>query len=529
MSIQGQDSFVPTWSGDPADFESYATACRWYQKATKESERKLVVARLWSRLQGAAKSVVKHLDPDQYESESGLQAFLQVLRSSPLQQLPISDSFNRLEKWNHLRRGDKETITELIVREEVLFTELQQALVRARRDRGSELSTVREDPLAGEAEEQPPGTPSRSPIGAFRRRNATRVDGGVIREPAAQLEQTGNDFFSDEMRGYRLLKSCRLSGSERQNVLVQTSNTTHFVLIRRALRTLFADESDRRPRDRFPGKIWWTDEWSDDWDDSGWHSAEWSPTSAYGSEHDAFWADWEWTNDDWSDDWNWDEQGIDWNEELVEPDEQANGPEEASLREAYNIATEASRTLKGAREAVRKVRQARGYYSPEASTGKGLTKNGGNSSKGSKGKSKSKGKQTFGPCFICGKSDHGYRQCPDRHSAYGGKGKPSKGKFFKGKGKGQSKGVFHFHSDYSNDEIQMDIFSSQWDQHALNERKPTWAFLDTGATENAIGEDSLQDMIDAGNFKYHVDVMDRPVFRFGNGQKLGWSGLVVSS
>ena len=296
-------------------------------------------------------------------------------------------------------------------------------------------------------------------------------------------------------------------------------NTTHFVLIRRALRTLFADESDRRPRDRFPGKIWWTDEWSDDWDDSGWHSAEWSPTSAYGSEHDAFWADWEWTNDDWSDDWNWDEQGIDWNEELVEPDEQANGPEEASLREAYNIATEASRTLKEAREAVRKVRQARGYYSPEASTGKGLTKNGGNSSKGSKGKSKSKGKQTFGPCFICGKSDHGYRQCPDRHSAYGGKGKPSKGKFFKGKGKGQSKGVFHFHSDYSNDEIQMDIFSSQWDQHALNERKPTWAFLDTGATENAIGEDSLQDMIDAGNFKYHVDVMDRPVFRFGNGQK----------
>lgn len=184
-----------------------------------------MVARLWSRLQGAAKSVVKHLDPDQSESESGLQAFLQVLRSSPLQQLPISDSFNRLEKWNHLRRGEKETITELIVREEVLFTELQQALVRARRDRSAELPTVREE-HPEEPDDQPPSTPSRSPTGAFRRRTATRVDGESIRVPTTSQHVAGDDFFSDEMRGYSLLKACRLSGNERQNVLVQTSNTT---------------------------------------------------------------------------------------------------------------------------------------------------------------------------------------------------------------------------------------------------------------------------------------------------------------
>ena len=112
-TIQGSDHHVPVWSGDPAEFETYCTSCRWYQKGTKESERKLVVARLWSRLRGAAKSVVQNLDPDMFEAEDGLQQFLQILRNSPLQQLPISDSFNRLEKWNQLRRGDRESITEL--------------------------------------------------------------------------------------------------------------------------------------------------------------------------------------------------------------------------------------------------------------------------------------------------------------------------------------------------------------------------------------------------------------------------------
>ena len=122
MSIQGKYDEVPSWSGDPVEFESYVTACKWFSRATKESERKLVVARLWGRLSGAAKSVVKHLDSDAFEGENGLNAFLSVLRESPSQQLPIPDSFSRLERWSNMRRRDKESISELIVREEELFT-----------------------------------------------------------------------------------------------------------------------------------------------------------------------------------------------------------------------------------------------------------------------------------------------------------------------------------------------------------------------------------------------------------------------
>ena len=46
--------------------------------------------------------------------------------------------FSRLDKWSNLKRTDRETVAELIVREEELFTELQQSLARARLDRMSD-------------------------------------------------------------------------------------------------------------------------------------------------------------------------------------------------------------------------------------------------------------------------------------------------------------------------------------------------------------------------------------------------------
>ena len=102
----------------------------------KDSERKLAASRVWQRLSGAAKSVVRHLDPSEFDTSSGLKKLIDILRNSPLQKFPIPDSFSRLERWSQLRRGPNETIPQLIVREEDLFTELQRALQRAREERG---------------------------------------------------------------------------------------------------------------------------------------------------------------------------------------------------------------------------------------------------------------------------------------------------------------------------------------------------------------------------------------------------------
>ena len=268
MASSSYHSDVPTWDGDASSFEAFVIACKWFQKSLKESEQKQAASKIWQRLQGPAKAVVKHLSPDDYEDIGGLQRLLDVLRQSPLQQLPIPDSFSRLEAWHHLRRQDRETIPELLIREEDLFTQLQQSLQRARKDR----TKAAEDPpsMSEVPRMDPSASPSRSPmVGTERVWNNRRSESsgsppsqGIPTPTFPGNTATGTtDFFENEMRGYRLLKASRLSTQEKQYILTQTGNSTHFIQIKHALRTLFADENDRRsPEARRTGKVWWHDE-----------------------------------------------------------------------------------------------------------------------------------------------------------------------------------------------------------------------------------------------------------------------------
>ena len=100
---------------------------------------------------------------------------------------------------------------------------------------------------------------------------------------------------------------------------------------------------------------------------------------------------------------------------------------------------------------------------------------------------------------------HGCQMCPDRFAPKGksigaGKGQsfkgkgagPGKGAGFKGnsKGKGFNKGSFGKGKTYNISGVL-----AQWDDHASHGRAPTRAILDTGATKNAIGLDSLHDLV----------------------------------
>ena len=223
---------IPSWDGDPASFEAFATSCKWFEYSLKDAEKKLAAPRVWQKLSGVAKSVVRHLEPKDFSSENGVEKLLSVLRESPLQKLPIPDSFSRLEKWSSLKRTSHETIPQLLVREEELFVELQQALQRARHERARH--EVRSMGV-GASEHDPPTSPTRSP-------NVTRAGLGSVREdvtfedddpltrptatPATPGEAAG--FFEHELRGYRLLKAAKLSQAERQHVLTLTRNSTHF-------------------------------------------------------------------------------------------------------------------------------------------------------------------------------------------------------------------------------------------------------------------------------------------------------------
>ena len=63
MASTSTSQKIPTWSGDPVEFETLAIACRWYEKSVKDSERKRSASRVWARLTGPAKAVVGTSEP----------------------------------------------------------------------------------------------------------------------------------------------------------------------------------------------------------------------------------------------------------------------------------------------------------------------------------------------------------------------------------------------------------------------------------------------------------------------------------
>ena len=507
------DYAVPTWTGDPTEFEQFFVACQWYELSLKDSEKKQAASRVWSRLTGPAKSVVRNLDPEAYSHDGGLRKLLQVLRESPLQQLPVPDSFSRLEKWSSLRRKDNESIAELLVREEDLFTQLQLSLQRARRDRSGQGSAVA---LTNPGVTFDPQTPSQtggdSPIrGAPRMQTAVDPPQGNVPAGGSSSVVTGN-FFEDEMRGYRLLKSAHLSRQERQNVLTQTSNSTQFSLVR------------REGTQDFVRRRWWASSSSSasscprslvEWRwavPRRWRAAavEWVSMVAWAQWRSlvvmgcllvvgAWWVGvsrlgwrclvcrWWWCCSSWTERCGW-RDSVQGSLCSRSRSSQNHGPGSRS-RET----SETSPWILCPRKQFWKGYGITGFFSLSSEIERWVA---------------GSGKGSYGPCFTCGMPGHGYLQCPDRFSKGRSKGK-GKGKW-KGKGKGKGKPSNYY---------DLCTLTVLWNEEAEDSQRFTRVVVDTGASENAIGADSLDKLLKSGQFMYSVDQSDRPTFRFGNGQR----------
>ena len=83
------------------------------------------------------------------------------------------------------------------------------------------------------------------------------------------------------------------------------------------------------------------------------------------------------------------------------------------VQQAEVLVAEANRTLAQARSAVASAKQNRSGFFPPSNV---------SSSRKGKGKGKVKGKSKDSSCLICGRSDHFWRQCPERQSEGSGKG-----------------------------------------------------------------------------------------------------------
>ena len=505
------DDGVPIWDGDPASFETFCTSCRWYAHGLKESERKLAAPRVWQKLHGAAKSVVRHLDPKEFDRDGGLDRLLEILRSSPLQKLPIPDSFQRLERWSQLRRGQSETIPTLLVREEELFTDLQNSLQRARLERHKIEKT---STGVGARQRDPSESPSRSPMGAAGLPPEDEEEDPT--STSSPTATTGNGFFENELRGYRLLKASKLSHAEKQHVMTLTRNSTHFTLVRQALRSLFAEGEGEDGGRLVKKHVWYADEEPENWtwEENEWHDDGWS--------YDAYWTDWsDWQTSEES--WTWeDSEEAYYAQSPQHAGEDGQAPpgevpeEERRLEEAFALANEANRTLSEAKQAVARVRQARGYYD---GTG---TKGGPKGSKGGKSKGKSKNKGAQGPCFACGQMGHGIANCPDRHAPQGKSMSPSSKGFSKGKGKskkGKGKGkTYYVEYEYIPDGVNEINVLSLVENEDLDTMATSWVVLETGAAESVAGVNSMTRIMQTYDDRdYRITLHERPTFRFGNG------------
>ena len=91
-------SEVPNWDGDPNSSERFAIACKWYSFGLKDNERHLAAARIWNKLTGPAKGVVRNLSPEEFAGQDGVTKLLEVLRDSPLRSCPFRTA---LRDWRN--------------------------------------------------------------------------------------------------------------------------------------------------------------------------------------------------------------------------------------------------------------------------------------------------------------------------------------------------------------------------------------------------------------------------------------------
>ena len=415
---------VPVWNGDILTLRDYETAALWFRAGLKPGEQERRVARLWANLQGPAKEVVRMCEPQDFEDARGVERLLRILRESPLASMPVPDAYKKIQAYDQIRRRPGEVIGDYIVREQRAFREMTEALRRVRNSRNEKSGARRHGHQV---------TSGNSSVYSESEYEVVENEDTFIEAPWRH-EQTCQIFFELEIRGYRLLQNARLSREERQMVLAGTRNDTEYTAIVTQLRSAW-DDQDLRERDR-GGKSFGkgrTVHFAEA--DTEWYAEQIAHSiSGDAAELEATWsfdpieAIW-WCGVldpsipepdvmDWSEDWSYSESSPcaedvfpEQSQVLALTSDDVSSPE--CVQQAEVLLAEANRTLAQARSAVASAKQNRSGF---------FTSSNVSSSRKGKGKGKVKGKSKDSSCLICGRSDHFWRQCPERQSKGSGKG-----------------------------------------------------------------------------------------------------------
>ena len=499
---------VPTWNGDPELFGRFKQSCAWYIAGLKWDERSLACARVWANLRGSAKLAVSSLSSKSYEGVDGLDKLLGFLSRTPLAKQPLPDAYQKIDAYRGVKRGRGESAATYVLREQEAFDKMMEALTVLRaKDQKRQQQDDRRRRHKRELRSW-----RRGEEGYDVQADWDDPYEAVVEDSLSSSNGEDDEFFSNEIRGYQLLRNARLSSQEKQTMLAHTRNSTRFDVVRGALITWWENEDEVRNHDGGQSKAFFLDDEEQDaaWDEqvdayaqelaqeyiqaafaseSGWYGAYWHDDSVD-----------QWTADDW--------YGDDWNEgEDKPPEKSPDAMEDGESGEV--LATSERCTLDEARAAVNEAGHSRQFYSPGKAWSPKGRKKGKKGPKGkammAKGRGKGGGKTKDGSCVICGSSDHWWKDCPHR----------SKGKGTKGKA---------YWSDPWQEEWAYGYFAVPLQMaYSLSQSHSSKATLDTGATQTAGGITAVDDLVrylaEFREFKHEVCTLSRPWFHFGDG---GW-------
>ena len=502
---------VPIWNGDAGSFQEYEECALQWEQAVAVGKRYLCAPRLVTELTGTAKRFIVGKKPDWVSYNGGVGKLLSHLRSSlGLPQLPeMTEFLTKYFKQSRRRKG--EGMNEYITKKTESYSRARQSLARVsqRYEKpggstwSSRSSAVGHDawrhygpsntswgswtPAASQGEA---ASEARAPVEEAEERDGADGDrsdhddheswaGDWYHDPwgpsswwssswsgggeeEAWSVDTSSDLLPDYVQGWFLLHDANLSNTERNMILAATKGDYGLQRIAQELRNQWSDE-DLRRRDQSHGSGWWVGdddyEVSEDLADSAWSSTE------------------------------------DLNDEGAALVNEA----EKECQEALALLDQTKRTLKDARNRQHQVRMSRKYFRTSfKSSGGGQNRDG----------------RAPPRCLRCG-GDHKTFQCPKT----GSNASASVSE--------ENSAPFVCYADADPDLPQPDCLHADDDaflstSEVVSQGK---AVLDGGATRTIGSVVALEAVLNLNqNGKgtsglQSVDLMDRPVFGFGNSSK----------
>ena len=490
----GNKSKIPSWDGGSESFQAYCEAALLYEQTTKFQDRYLVGPRLVGELHGAARRLVVGQRADWVSFNGGVERLLQHLRASlGKPQVPeLTDLLVRYFKTSKRRQG--ESMGDYITRKTELYVRAQQAMSRVRphhdhpvrrstpaswswnsgrrNSTGSWGESTTEEP----ADEQTAGPGVEAPREVIYEYEESQ-DSGWDRSywqqqwswwssPAwsrsrpdwysgQEGSQWGADFLPELVpefvQAWLLLQDANLESHEKNTVIVATQGVMTLGRVSQELRNQFADV-DLKKRDggkKYQGYL--GEQIEDEGDAPEDEHADFNATEELTPEGLAMWSE-----------------------------------TEVEIQSAMAALQQARRTLKGARERQKEVKQNRQYFrSSSSSGGKGLEKI---------------------TCLRCGKLGHKAAQCPAERPQ-GGSSK-------------EMAPFVCFTNEVAQavaEEVACSIDNTVTKISTAEAVRTGKAVVDCGATKSLGSVTALENLLRLSRHQHHhVDTNDTPVFGFGN-------------